>query len=60
MGTEHDHVVITDRCIICRSVISQSVEKGDIITIINTHPLGGKYKVLRNKNGIVELEFING
>jgi hypothetical protein len=55
-----EHIVITDRCIICRSVMSQVSQKGDIITIINTHPLGGKYKVLRNKNGIIELEFING
>lgn len=54
------HIVLTDRCIICRSVIAQSVQKGDIITIIAGHPLAGQYKVLRNKNGVVELEFING
>lgn len=60
MPSDCSHVVLTDRCIICRSVITQSVQKGDIITIIEGHALAGKYRVLRNKNGIVELEFING
>lgn len=60
MGSEHDHVVITDRCIVCRSEDYPPLQKGDIITITNMPPLDGTYKVKRNKNGTIELEFDRG
>lgn len=60
MGSEHDHVVITDRCILCRSEDYPPLAKGDIITITNMPPLDGTYKVKQNKKGTIELEFQSG
>lgn len=60
MGNDHDHVVITDRCIICRSEDYPPLQKGDIITITNMPPLDGTYKVKKSKNGTIELELDRG
>lgn len=60
MGTEHDHVVLTDRCIVCQSKDYPPLQKGDIITITNMPPLDGTYKVKKNKNGTIELELDRG
>lgn len=60
MSNDHDHVVITDRCIICRSVDYPPLQKGDIVTIPQPSPLAGTYKVKQNKKGTIELEFQSG
>ena len=61
MGTDcKTHFVITDRCVVCNAQNVPPLQKGDIITIENMPGLNGTYKVIRNKKGTIELEFVGG
>lgn len=61
MGTEcRQHFTINDQCLICKAPNVPPLQKGDIITIENMPELNGTYRVKKNKNGTIELEFYRG